>query len=321
VIAAGDDQVRFTFAAPTTDYAGYVQYTAQGSGAVGSVAATGTPGQFTWTASQTIDAIFTAMGATFGNGPVPLAGTLAVGLEGRVTRPATRPDGTSLAAVNHFMHNQVFYVALTDSSAVPRREATTVENCNTCHEDLNAHGGSRNDPEYCVLCHSANRDTIGRQPAPPVSTLARTTSLRMSHMIHRIHTGEDLASSYIAYGNSGSPIDFSEVRFPGDRRNCEHCHVPEQYELPLPDGLLASRTSDIDNAKARVESYYQGATAAACTGCHDAESAAVHAATMSLVTPGAAPGDPPQAIAESCASCHASGKSYGLDVVHARLGL
>lgn len=308
--------LRFTFAGPTTDYAGWAQYTAQASsGAVGTVAATGTPGQFTWTASQTIDNIANAVSAAAGGSAFPRTGTMAVGMEGRLTKPATKPDGTQLASVNYAMHNAVFYVALTDPQAVPRRQATVVENCNTCHEDLSAHGGSRNDPEYCVMCHNAIRDTITRMPAPAVSTTATTTNLRLSHMVHRIHTGEDGVNPYIAYTPS-APLDFSEVRFPGDRRNCQHCHVPGQYELPLPDGLLASRWSDIDNTRTRVTNYYMGATAAACTGCHDAESTAVHAATMSIVNPG-----DPSDIHESCATCHASGKEFGLDVVHARPGL
>jgi OmcA/MtrC family decaheme c-type cytochrome len=145
--------------------------------------------------------------------------------------------------------------------------------------------------------------------------LATTTNLRLSHMVHRIHTGEEGDRPYLAYSPSAA-IDFGEVRFPGDRRNCTHCHVPGQYELPLASGLLASRWSDIDNTRTRINDYYEGATAAACTGCHDSESTAVHAATMSIV----APADPSK-ISESCATCHAVGKEFGLDVVHARPGL
>jgi hypothetical protein len=37
---------------------------------------------------------------------------------------------------------------------------------------------------------------------------------------------------------------------------------------------------------------------------------------MSIVNPG-----DPSDINESCATCHASGKEFGLDVVHARPGL
>lgn len=138
--------------------------------------------------------------------------------------------------------------------------------------------------------------------------------LSMSFMIHRIHTGDDLEGSYLAYGQGGSAVDFKHVKFPGDRRNGEHCHVEDQYTLPLPSGLLPSRWSDIDSTRARAQNYYMGPTATACAGCHDAESTMVHAATMSLVT-----GDPP-AFQESCASCHAEAATFGIDRAHAWLG-
>ena len=307
--------LRFTFAAPTTDYVGYAQYTAQGSGFAGNLAAGGSSGEFVWTAGDTINNIANAVGAAAGSNPFPRTGTLAVGMEGSISTPATSPHGDHVASVRHAMHNQVFYVAITDAQAVPRREATVVENCNTCHEDLSAHGGSRNDPEYCVLCHSAGRDTITRMPAPAMGSLATTTSLRLSHMVHRIHTGENGHEPYIAYSPS-SAIDFGDVRFPGDRRNCEHCHVPDQYQLPLAAGLLPTRYSDIDSTRARVQDYYMGPVAAACTGCHDAESTASHATAMSVIDP-----SDPSVITESCDTCHASGKAFGLDAVHARPGL
>jgi OmcA/MtrC family decaheme c-type cytochrome len=321
ILASGQalPSLRFTFAAPTTDYVGYAQYTAQGSsGVTGALAATATPGEFIWTSTKTIDEIAAASGAATGGNPFPLTGTMAVGMEGRISAPATKPSGVPVASINHNMRNVVKYVALTDAQPIPRREATTVENCNTCHEDLTAHGGSRNDPEYCVMCHSAGRDTITRMPLPAVGQLARTQTLRMSYMVHAIHSGDNRANDFIAY-SPYSAINFSDVRFPGDRRNCEHCHVTDQYQLPLQSGLLPSRESDIDSTsspRTRINNYFTGATAAACTGCHDADATALHAATMSLISPVV-----PPMITESCVTCHASGKEFGLDTVHARLGL
>jgi OmcA/MtrC family decaheme c-type cytochrome len=194
---------------------------------------------------------------------------------------------------------------------VPRRTAVVVENCNKCHDDLAAHGGSRNDPEYCVLCHNANKDTTNI-PAPAAGATKLTTSLRLSHMIHRIHTGENGTNPFQVGTN-----DFSEVRFPGDRRDCTHCHVPNHYKLPLPP-LLPSHMTQIDSTKARVggTDVYMGATGAACTGCHDDDQTAVHVATQALVS-----GTDPTKIQEACATCHASGQAYGIDVVHARPGL
>lgn len=321
ILASGQamNRLAFIFAGPTTDYVGFAQYTAQGSGAVGTITAGGQPGELIWTASRTIDDIVNAVGAASGGSPFPRTGTMAVGMEGRITGPATRPNGTQIASVNYAMHNQVHYVALTDAAAVPRRAATEVERCNTCHEDLTAHGGTRNDPEYCALCHSSVRDTLGRQPAPGIGQLATTTSLSFGHMVHRIHTGHELERPYTAYGQGGVPVHFDEVRFPGDRRNCEHCHAEDQYQLPLPSGLRAVRWSDFDSARSRVNDYFMGPTTAACTGCHDAEATEVHAYTMSILMPPPAPG----ALAtfrESCASCHASGAAFGIDKAHSWLG-
>ena len=39
-------------------------------------------------------------------------------------------------------------------------------------------------------------------------------------MIHRIHTGEELTQDYTIYGYGGTPYNFNEVLYPGDRRNC-----------------------------------------------------------------------------------------------------
>jgi OmcA/MtrC family decaheme c-type cytochrome len=134
-------------------------------------------------------------------------------------------------------------------------------------------------------------------------------------MVHAIHSGKNRENDFIAYSPSAA-IDFSDVRFPGDRRRCEHCHVKDQYQIPLPDGLLASRWRDIDSTRAVVKSYYTGPTTGACIGCHDAQATELHAATMSLISP-----SDPTDIKESCANCHASGKEFGLDTVHARTGL
>jgi OmcA/MtrC family decaheme c-type cytochrome len=180
-----------------------------------------------------------------------------------------------------------------------------VENCNNCHEDLAAHGGSRNDPEYCVLCHNANKDTTNI-PAPSMGSTKLTTSLRLSHMVHRIHTGENGSKPYIV----GSD-DFSEVLFPGDRKDCSLCHVQSHYRLPLPE-LLPSHMTQIDSLQARVPStdYYMQATAAACTGCHDSDDTVAHAESMTTALG-----------AESCTTCHGTGGAYDIDAVHARPGL
>jgi OmcA/MtrC family decaheme c-type cytochrome len=301
ILAGGQalNRLRFTFAGPTTDYAGYIQYTAQGSGAVGTLAAGSTAGEFTWTppGGVTMTTIATACET------LP-AGSFAVGMEGRMTASATRPDAT-VATVNYPMHNAVAYFAVTGSEPVPRREAVVVEKCNNCHQDLEAHGGSRNDPEYCVLCHNANKDTTNI-PLPAVGSTKLTTSVRLSNMIHRIHTGDNGTKPYVI----GSD-DFSELLFPGDRRDCTMCHVESHYELPL-TGLLPTRLTQIDSTRARVtmSDYFIEGTAAACTGCHDSDETFAHTEATTTASG-----------VESCAVCHGAGATFDVDVVHARPGL
>ncbi len=311
IIATPLSSLRFTFSGPTIDPVNYKQYTVQGTGSTGTLvaSASGNPGEFTWTAPATISAIGAAAASVSGPA-IPATGSWGVVMEGRLAGSWKAPAGVT-QSVNFPMHNDVFYFPITDLQAVARRQATVVANCNNCHDNLAAHGGSRNDPEACVMCHTGNLDSIARQTLPAVGQTALTTSLRFSHMIHRIHTGDQGKNPFSVGGN-----DFSKVRFPGDRRDCQLCHVPGHYALPLQKGLIPSRWGTFDSTRTRVASSYEAATAAACTGCHDDDSTTVHALSMSIVSP-----TDPSSIDEACATCHAAGKDFGIDVVHARLGL
>lgn len=301
ILAMGNalNRLRFTFAGPTTDYTGYVTYTAQGSGAVGTLAPGGSAGEFTWTVpgGVTMTTIATACGTD-------AAGSFAVGMEGRMTQNASLPNNMEVS-VNYPMHNKVAYFSVDGSDVQPRRLPVTVENCNNCHEDLAAHGGSRNDPEYCVLCHNANKDTTD-VPAPPAGSTKLTSSVRMSHMVHRIHIGANGSNPYIIAGH-----DFSEVVFPGEPKQCTNCHVPSHYELPLPN-LLPTKLTQIDDTGTRVPAtdYFIQATSAACTGCHDSDDSVAHVQAMTTSTG-----------KESCAVCHGAGATHDVDVVHATPGL
>jgi OmcA/MtrC family decaheme c-type cytochrome len=301
ILAQGNalNRLRFTFAGPTTDYTGYVTYTAQGMGAVGTLAAGGTAGEFTWTVAGGVT--MTTIATACGTEP---EGSFAVGMEGRMTANASLPSNMQVS-VNYPMHNRVAYFAVTDPEPVPRRIAVTVENCNNCHEDLAAHGGSRNDPEYCVLCHNANTNSTN-VPAPPVGMTKLTSSVRMSHMVHRIHIGKNGSSPYIVAGH-----DFSEVLFPGEPKQCTNCHVPSHYELPLPN-LLPSKLTQIDSDRARVPNtdHFIPATGAACSGCHDSADTLAHVEAMTTSTG-----------KESCAVCHGAGTTHDVDLVHATPGL
>ncbi len=114
--------------------------------------------------------------------------------------------------------------------------------CNTCHNPLSAHGGSRQDVKLCVLCHS---------PQTVDPDTGNTVDFRV--MVHKIHMGENLPSvqagnPYQIIGFGNSVIDFSTVVFPQDIRNCTTCHAPPATQAP---------------------NWYTYPTQAACGSCHD----------------------------------------------------
>lgn len=114
--------------------------------------------------------------------------------------------------------------------------------CNSCHEQLAFHGGSRREVKLCVLCHnsgSVDPDT------------GNTVDFKV--MIHKIHMGENLPSvqagtPYEIIGYNQSVNDYSDVVFPQDVRNCARCH-------------------GVDAPQSHV--WYDEPSRAACGSCHD----------------------------------------------------
>lgn len=122
----------------------------------------------------------------------------------------------------------VFDFVLGNAGTVVSREVVTRDNCNRCHQDLQAHGGRRRSVTLCVMCHTAGAED-GNNPALAGGT--PDVSIDFKVMIHRIHSGEHLPSvqglttdvnGARVYGASiplliagGSSIhDYSSVAFP-----------------------------------------------------------------------------------------------------------
>lgn len=264
-----------TLAGPTTDYS--VRYSES---------------------ARTASVPLTGVGYTYtfqGKIPAAAKGSFVVGAEAyRMVKlnPGTTKERDHRETVN----NPIRYFAVTDSAPVPRRLSVSTEKCNKCHENLALHGTVRHDPEkYCVICHNPSHTDEARRPADQMPAQA----VHLKFMIHRIHTGHELTRDFTVYGFGNRAINFNELRFPGDRRDCETCHVNNSYRLPLPQGLLAT------TAPREFFSPLQPATAA-CLGCHDTRDAAAHAFTMT--TP----------FGEACAACHGTGREFAVERVHAR---
>ena len=151
--------------------------------------------------------------------------------------------------VQEAMQNVVRDFSVDGSAVVPRREVVDQANCASCHgvfsQGFSIHGNLRNRVEYCVLCHNPSMTDFARRVGVSGAD-PDTQPIGLKHMLHKIHTGEELTQQpYVIYGFNGSVNDFGEVLFPGNRANCEGCHLPETFLLPLPPGLLPTLLTTI----------------------------------------------------------------------------
>ncbi|MBI2821580.1 MAG: hypothetical protein HYX74_05095, partial [Acidobacteria bacterium] len=123
-------------------------------------------------------------------------------------------------------------------------------------------------------------------------------TIHFKFLIHRLHTGEELTRDFTVYGFNRSVHNFNELRFPGDRRNCEKCHEGTSWTVPT-KGILPT---------VAPREFYSpiGPNAAACLACHDHLDAAAHAYTMT------------SPFGEACSACHGTGADFDVAKVHAR---
>jgi len=245
--------------------------------------------------------------------------------------------------VRDAVQNVVFYFPVTDFEAIPRRMVVdTFTKCIACHgvfsKDFSVHGGTRNDNEQCALCHTPSYDTLTRQ-VPKIGETELTKSVSFRVYIHKIHRGEDLTiKPYELYSPPGLPLggtspkdlferanDFAEVRFPGDVRDCEACHLPETFILDPGRGILGNGISPPTNrkiirgetTKTIIETFHTSPIISVCTACHDylVVNKAGDALTGESDPPGKEHGGGPQHESD-CVECHGAGEPLGVEEVH-----
>ncbi|MBZ5596659.1 MAG: OmcA/MtrC family decaheme c-type cytochrome [Acidobacteriia bacterium] len=272
------DRLALVLAGPTTDYASSVSEDPR------KTAVANGDGTYTYKFTATIPS-----GAT---------GTFSVGIEGyrNFTFPAgQRPNNKAEQSIRDAGANQVLSFSVDGSAVAPRRTVVQIDNCNGCHSSLSVHGDNRNQTVMCVLCHNPNGTDAPMRPAAQLP--AQTIDFRT--MIHKIHRGENLASEFTIYGFGGSVNDFTDVRFPGDLRDCEKCHVNSSEQLPLGDNLLNVTTP-------RGYINPTPPTMAACVACHTDKTAASHAVANTTQ------------LGEACVVCHGPDAQFSIDKIHAR---
>ncbi|MGB7292261.1 MAG: OmcA/MtrC family decaheme c-type cytochrome [Thermodesulfobacteriota bacterium] len=258
-------------------------------------------------------------------------GTYAVGIEGRITRTVGGNNLILQEEVEEAGQNVVFYFPVTDLVAMPRRivvdNTTEDQFCNACHgvfsKDFSIHGNLRNNTEYCVLCHNPSNDDIDTRPADAAMP---TASINFRVMIHKIHTGEDLTvKPYIIYGFGGNPQNFSHLLYPGNRANCEECHLPKTNLLDPGKGILGPDILDTivrdftktDDTLDDWTNFTTTPVISTCTSCHDNLVVNEAGDVLEAGDPDAGTehlgGTQPES---ACVICHGVGEPLGVEVVH-----
>jgi OmcA/MtrC family decaheme c-type cytochrome len=298
---SGLSRVAVNVNGPTTDFSeppSLIGATIAGGGKSGTLTGPDAAGVFTYELATSL--------------PGGAAGTWRVGLEARRS-VALEGNGTVTEAIQ----NPVFDFSVDGSPVVHRRQVVDIANCGRCHgvfsKDFSIHGSLRNQTEYCVICHNPNATDFDTR-SPAVSSDGANPvdePINFKHLIHKIHTGEELEDKpYIVYGHNSTPNDFSEVLFPGDRRDCATCHVDGSYLLPLPEGVLPTINTKVDTTTTPFQEVAAGdptpPTQDACLACHNADATRIHAETQTTAS-----GD------EACLVCHGEGKIAAVSEAHA----
>jgi OmcA/MtrC family decaheme c-type cytochrome len=190
--------------------------------------------------------------------------------------------------------NPILYVALDGGKSAARQPVVNRDLCNACHKDLALHGGSRQNVDYCVMCHNAGASDADRRPAdagPPSSIAFRT-------MIHRLHHGEEASQPLVVWSSRAN--SFADVVFPGNLASCQTCHLPGTYGLPLAAGRQPVTISKAGQALSATLPIR-----AVCTSCHD-DALTVGHAELSTTAGGQ----------ETCQVCHGPNAEFAITKVH-----
>ncbi|MBT8091386.1 MAG: OmcA/MtrC family decaheme c-type cytochrome [Gammaproteobacteria bacterium] len=248
--------------------------------------------------------------------PATASGTLAVTIDGH---PAVDIDGTPTRIG---VTNAVAYAPITDTSAVPRRNAVAIEKCNDCHNQLSIHGNNRTDNiEVCVTCHNPNATDINRRVGTCADELGTDdVSIDMKYMIHALHAGappEGVPYDVCGFGFPSTPHTYDFV-YPGRLNNCEGCHVPGGYYPVDPAAVLGTTVDSGTNSTTPIDDVVVSPNSSVCSSCHTSELARTH-----MVQNGGdfnAMKNPDSTLipasVETCALCHGEGRSADVGVVH-----
>jgi len=266
--------------------------------------------------------------------PTAANATIGVAFQGRVSEKKDANTNWSIP-----VKNVVKYFAM-NGTTLERRQVVSADKCNACHgrnlaftnittflPGLGGHGGSRTEPEVCVICHNGNNPLNGTYVSGGV-VIKYAESADFKRMIHIMHADQE--ENYPVWPLVKVATGSMAGKYAG-LKNCAVCHVNDSYERSQ-SVLGTSVTFDVDLSKDVTTG--NGATvtdidssnnlvispkASACSSCHATDAAKDHMIT----TGGAAFGTVTQAeikagtkVLELCDGCHGPSAIASVKTVH-----
>ena len=216
--------------------------------------------------------------------------------------------------------NALLNFELGDTAPVRPKQVIVEAACDSCHGQTQAHGGTRQVPEGCSICHAqgALDRTVGAQGAACTTqsqcssiqtctggfciTNGPASTIDFSQMIHDIHFARLRTTPYTITTNN-----FSEILFPQDIRNCTKCHADAggtcNASTPCGIGQACVRGSCRNVA-------WTTPTRRVCLSCHDSQDAYAHGQLQTYTDPSTG------AQIESCNVCHGPEDEFAVEKVH-----
>ncbi|QYJ77792.1 OmcA/MtrC family decaheme c-type cytochrome [Shewanella acanthi] len=198
-----------------------------------------------------------------------------------------------------------------------------VASCEACHNSLDVTKGGGHGVytfDQCMDCHNNDyagsyhpnawyKDADGNQA---VKAMTPFKNRDLVTVVHRYHSGNfDTVEGVHTATNSRSG-ELEVVGYPGVQGDCSACHR-DGATLFAADGGLTSGKRSI-----AVTGGYISPIAESCRSCHTSDAALAHFKSQGATTTDI-PDDSAVLPVESCATCHAEGKTYGVDKVHAEV--
>lgn len=154
------------------------------------------------------------------------------------------------------------------------RDLVETSSCNSCHDELSFHGGSRRQVALCVMCH---------QPQTSDPTTGNTVDFKV--MIHKLHLGSQLPSVLAGGNYTIGTTNFSNVVYPA---------TSSLSDATATSGFRCTTCHSQTSGATQASLYMTNPTRAACGSCHD---------NVNFATGANHPGGF-QADDTQCANCH-----------------